>query len=217
MTTAPTLPAAAAASLDKAPDRERRASRAERRAAERTLAERHRWGDPQAFEEVYRTHAHLVYNLALRLAGDPDRAADLAQEVFLRIHRHLGTFRGRSSLETWIYRVTVNHCRSRLARRRPPSRPLTLDEGQEDRVAHLADPSRGPEERALAGDAARLVTAALTRLPVKLREAVVLRDLEGLPYDDIARVLGVRIGTVRSRIARGRERLRSVLQEGGRL
>lgn len=68
----------------------------------------------------------------------------------------------------------------------------------------------------MAGDAARLVTAALAHLPVKLREAVVLRDLEGLTYDDIARVLGVRIGTVRSRIARGRDRLRSVLEEGGR-
>lgn len=207
MATAPTVPAASVTSP------EERTRQAERRAAERILAERHRWSDPDAFAELYRAHAALVYNLALRLSGDPDRAADLAQEVFLRIHRHLGEFRGRSSLETWIYRVTVNHCRSRLARRRPPTRPL--EEGGGDRSAHLADPARGPEERALAGDAARVVTAALGLLPVKLREAVVLRDLEGLPYEEIARVLGVRIGTVRSRIARGRERLRHVLQEGG--
>lgn len=180
------------------------------RSAERTLVERHLWGDPAAFEEIYRTHAEMVYNLALRLSGDPDRALDLSQEVFLRVHRHLPKFRGRSSLKTWIYRVTVNHCRSRLRRRRPPTRPLAAED---ECLAVLADPGRDPEERALADDAGRRLAAALAQLPLRLREAVVLRDLEGLAYDEIARVLGVRIGTVRSRIARGRRRLREVVLE----
>jgi RNA polymerase sigma-70 factor (ECF subfamily) len=192
MPVAPTLPAASAAG----------------RSSDRTLVERHLWGDPAAFEEIYRAHAEMVYNLALRLSGDPEGALDLSQEVFLRIHRHLPKFRGRSSLKTWIYRVTVNHCRSRLRRRRPPIRPLA---GEEERLAGLADPGRGPEERALADDAGRSLAAALAELPVQYREAVVLRDLEGLEYEEIARVLGVRIGTVRSRIARGRGRLREVL------
>jgi len=176
--------------------------------ADRTLVERHLWGDPRAFEELYREHAEMVYNLALRLSGDPDRAADLSQEVFLRVHRHLAKFRGRSSLRTWIYRVTVNHCRSRLRRRQLATRSLAA---AGERAACLPDPRRGPEERAVAGDQGRLVTAALRELPVSFREAVVLRDLEGLAYEEIAEVLGVRIGTVRSRIARGRRQLRALL------
>jgi RNA polymerase sigma-70 factor (ECF subfamily) len=182
------------------------------------LAERHRWGDAEAFEEIYREHSEMVYNLALRLAGDRERAADLSQEVFLRIHRHLGKFRGRSSLKTWIYRVTVNHCRSRLSRRRLLTRSIDAaadaaerGEGSREPPIVLTDPSRGPEERAMAGDAEKILQAALAELPVVFREAVVLRDLEDLAYDEIAEVLGARIGTVRSRIARGRGMLRDVL------
>lgn len=183
------------------------------RSDERTLADRHRWGDESAFEEVYRGHAEMVYNLALRLCGDPDRAADLSQEVFLRVYRHLGKFRGRSSLKTWIYRVTVNHCRSRLARRRLPTRSL---DARNERFDRLPDPRRGPEERAMAGDAGRVLETALAELPVPFREAVVLRDLEGLAYEEIAEVVGTRIGTVRSRIARGRRALREVLADAAR-
>lgn len=187
------------------------------RSHERTLAERHRWGDAAAFEELYRAHAEMVYNLALRLSGDRDRAADLSQEVFLRIYRHLGKFRGRSSLKTWIYRVTVNHCRSRLARRRLPTRSIDAaaaeggDRQDREPPIVLTDPSRDPEERAMAGDAEKILQAALAELPVVFREAVVLRDLEDLAYDEIAEVLGARLGTVRSRIARGRGMLRDVL------
>lgn len=185
------------------------------RSRELTLAERHRWGDAAAFDEIYREHSEMVYNLALRLCGDAEQAADLSQEVFLRIHRHLGKFRGRSSLKTWIYRVTLNHCRSRLARRRLPTRSIDAAaggerEGREPPIV-LADPARGPEERAMAGDAEKVLQVALAELPVVFREAVVLRDLEGLAYDEIAKVLGARLGTVRSRIARGRGMLRDVL------
>lgn len=181
------------------------------RSRELTLAERHRWGDEAAFEELYREHAEMVYNLALRLSADREGADDLSQEVFLRIHRHLGKFRGRSSLETWIYRVTLNHCRSRLARRSLPTRSLDARDPEREPPIVLTDPARGPEERAMAGDAERVLQAALAELPVVFREAVVLRDLEGLAYDEVAEVLGVRLGTVRSRIARGRGMLRDVL------
>ncbi len=178
-----------------------------------SLAERHRVGDPAAFEEIYRAYEEMVFNLALRLSGDRERAADLSQEIFLRVYRHLGSFRGHSSLKTWIYRVAINHCRSRLARRRPPSQPGRDDE---ERLARLADPRRSPEERVVASDRARRVERALTGLPRPFREAVVLRDLEGLAYDEIAEVLGTRLGTVRSRIARGRGMLRAALEEENR-
>ena len=86
-----------------------------------------RYGDPAAFEEVYRRHVDMVFGLALRLSGDREEAADLTQETFFRVYRYLGRFAGRSSLKTWIYRIAVNCCRTKLRRRwrRPPERPRT--------------------------------------------------------------------------------------------
>ena len=86
--------------------------------AGRDLALRHRYGDAAAFEEVYLRFADMVFSLALRMSGDREEAADLSQETFLRVYRHLGRFRGRSSLKTWIYRITINCCRSKLRRSR---------------------------------------------------------------------------------------------------
>lgn len=176
--------------------------------ADLELARRHAAGDPDAFEAVYARYSGLVYGLCQRLSGDPDRALDLAQEVFLRIDRHLGRFHGRSSLKTWIYRVTVNHCRSALARRRPEVslESRILDGGEEPRA-----PGPGPEQAAVGSQIQRRLERALAQLPHPFREAVVLRDVEGLTYDEIAEVLAVPLGTVRSRIARGREALRASL------
>ncbi len=175
------------------------------------LATRHRYGDPQAFEEVYGRFAQMVFNLAYRMSGTVEEAEDLAQEVFLRVHRHLGRFNGRSALKTWIYRVTLNHCRSKLGRKRYATQPLA--EENEGEGARLVDERRTPESMAMAHDTNRRVNAALSQLKPVFREAVVLRDLQGLAYEEIAEVLKVRIGTVRSRIARGRERLRIVLEK----
>ncbi len=152
----------------------------------------------------------MVYNLAFRLSGNREEAADLTQEIFLRVYRYLGSFGGRSSLKTWIFRIAVNHCRDRLSRWHPPTQPIGEETGEG--VAVYADPARGPEELAVAADEKRRVEQALTCLPQVFREVVVLRDIEGLSYEEIAEVLGVRIGTVRSRIARGREQLRSLLE-----
>ena len=181
------------------------------RDADLDLAERHRRGDHRAFEEVYARFGSMIYHLALRLAGDPDEAADLTQEAFLRIYRHLGTFRGRSSLKTWVYQVGLNQCRSHLGRSRPTTQPLA-EEGAEG-ARPLPDPGRGPESEALAADTSRQVSAALAELPLAFREAVVLRDLEGLSYEEIADLVGVPVGTVRSRIARARDQLRVALGE----
>jgi RNA polymerase sigma-70 factor (ECF subfamily) len=174
------------------------------------LVERHRCGDSQAFDEVYARFEEMVYNLAFRLSGNYEEAADLTQEVFLRVYRHLGSFGGRSSLKTWIFRIAINHCRDRLSRWRPLTQTIGSDVG-EGEVAY-PDPARGPEELAVAADEGRRVTSGLARLPQAFREAVVLRDIEGLSYEEIAEVLGVRIGTVRSRIARGRDQLRALLE-----
>ena len=174
------------------------------------LADRHRYGDESAFTELYDRFSPMVYNLCLRLSGDPARAQDLSQEVFLRVFKGLPRYRGSSSLKTWIYRITVNHCRGRLGRRTL----ATVDVPADHWDRGPADPARGPEETLLARDSGRRIGDALLALPVRFREAVVLRDIDGLSYEEIASVLGVRTGTVRSRIARGRDRLRQLLEAG---
>jgi RNA polymerase sigma-70 factor (ECF subfamily) len=174
----------------------------------RDLALRHRYGDPEAFEEIYQRFEQMVFGLALRMSGDREEAADLTQETFLRVFRHLGGFRGRSSLKTWVYRITLNCCRSKLRRRsrRPSQEPP-------EHLEELADHRADPEERTLSHDLGRQLAAAIASLPLAFREAVVLRDVQGLSYGEIGDVLGLRIGTVRSRIARGRERLRGLLED----
>jgi RNA polymerase sigma-70 factor (ECF subfamily) len=177
------------------------------------LVRRHRFGDVQAFDEIYHRFDQMVFNLALRLSGDAEQAADLTQEIFLRVFRYVAQFRGGSSLKTWIFRIAVNHCRSSLGRRRLPMLPLLEEPSEDERGSGaIPDPGRGPEELAVAADEGRRVAAGLARLPESFRVAVVLRDLEGLAYEEISEVLGVRIGTVRSRIARGREQLRTFLE-----
>jgi RNA polymerase sigma-70 factor (ECF subfamily) len=178
------------------------------RAVERELVDRHRHGDTAAFEEVYARHSGLVYNLCLRLCGNAETAADLAQETFLRVHRHLGRFRGGAALRTWIFRVAVNVCRSRLARSPQPTESL------EDALARDEPRSRerDPEESAAAAELGRRIVAALGEVPMPYRIAVVLRDVQGLGYEEIATVLRIPAGTVRSRIARGREALRGRLE-----
>lgn len=175
---------------------------------ERDLVDRHRRGDEQAFEEFYQQFSGMIYNLTLRYSGNPELARDLSQEVLLRIYRSLGKFKGRSSLKTWTYRVCINLCRSRLGRRTLDTYSLTRESGAE---IELTDPRRGPEERAIARSEVVRLGEALPRIDPVYREALLLRDLEGLSYQEIAEVLNVPIGTVRSRIARGRERLRREL------
>lgn len=176
---------------------------------DRELAERHRRGDARAFEELYRRYAAAVINLAWRLSGSRVEAEDLGQEIFLRVFRHLARFRGEAALRTWIFRVAINHCRSRLGRRRAPTEPLGEgDEGGRQAI----DPGPSPERQALASDEERQLERALAGLPPVFREAVVLRDVEGLAYEEIATALEVPVGTVRSRIARGREQLRRAIE-----
>jgi len=175
------------------------------------LAERHRYGDPEAFEELYDRFGTMVYNLALRMTGKPEDAADLCQDIFLKIYRHLGTFHGRSSLRTWVYRVAMNCCHSRFRRQRSWRSRLLVD--AVEILERVPDERRSPEDNALAQGTAELVTEALSRIPGVYRQAVVLCDIEGLSYEEIGEVLGIRLGTVRSRIARGRDRLRALLEE----
>lgn len=176
---------------------------------DRDLVTRHLYGDPQAFDEVYERFNRLVFQVALRMSGDPALAEDLSQEIFLRVFRHLEKFKGRSSLKTWVYRVSINCCRSRLGRRSRRSRSWV--EVEDRQLEQIPSTTEGPDARLQRREASATVARALAELPLPFREAVVLRDISGLAYEEIAAVLGVRIGTVRSRIARGRDRLRDIV------
>ena len=171
-------------------------------------------GDVSGFEIIVRRYSGMVFGLAARLVGPLD-AEDVVQETFLRAFRSLGSFRGESSLKTWLYAIALNRLRVRrgtLARLRTlfgaggsgPTPDFSL-------LDNAADADRTPEENALLSDQRRRLRKAVLDLPEEFRMAVVLRDLEGLSYEEVASVLTVPVGTVRSRLARGRALLKEAL------
>lgn len=170
-----------------------------------------------AYEQLIQRFQQPVYNLAYRLLNDSGDAGDVAQEVFLKVFRNVGQFRGRSSLRTWIYRIAVNEAHNRrrwLFRHRHKEVGLEAefeDEAPRERV--LRDTGRSPFDRAFDGERQILIGQALAAINPSFRAAIVLRDLEDLSYDEIAEVLQISLGTVKSRILRGREALRVQLAD----
>ncbi len=179
---------------------------------DRDLVTRHLYGDPEAFDEVYERFGGLVFQIARRMSGDVATAEDLSQEIFLRIYKYLDRFKGKSSLKTWVYRVSINCCRSRLGRR--SRRGKAFVDIEEERFDQMPGTAEGTDARVARREAQEVLARALAGLPIAFREAVILRDIGDLSYEEIATVLGVRIGTVRSRIARGRYRLRTLVKPG---
>lgn len=176
-------------------------------------------GDEIACTELVNEHQRMVYHLALHLLGDPDEALDLSQEVFLSVFRTIGRFRGQSTLRTWIYRIVINQARNRQRwwRRRHRAEQVSLEErienhGQLPPASELAEPDRVFGRKELAAR----IWGALAGLPFEQRTAVVLREIDGLSYDEIAFSLDVAVGTVKSRLTRARESLRAQLREAGR-
>ena len=173
-------------------------------------------GDVSGFEMIVRQYSDMVFGLAARFVG-PEEADDVVQETFLRAYRALDSFRGESSLKTWLYAIALNRVRARqgaLARFRSFFVQLGRESSQGDGELYLTDPpdpAASPEEDALTAERRQRLRAAMRTLPEEFRSAVVLRDLEGLAYGEIAEALKVPVGTVRSRIARGRALLKEQL------
>jgi RNA polymerase sigma-70 factor, ECF subfamily len=168
-----------------------------------SLVRRFQAGDDEAFDVLLERHRRRIYNLVCRLVGVGE-ADDLSQEVFLAAYRSLPSFRGDASFSTWLYRVAVHTCAHHLRRRRPET--AELDE-------ELADLRReqDPEQSALRRELQDRVRGAIDALPFKLRLVIVLRDMHGLSYDEIASVAGCPIGTVRSRLHYATQRLAAAL------
>ncbi len=173
----------------------------------------------EAYEALINEFQQPVYNLVCRLLNNQADANDAVQEVFLKVFRKIGDFRGESSLKTWIYRIAVNEAHNHqrwFSRHRKQEVGLEgEEEGGLSYFQTLSDPNRSPYDCVADRERCELVEAAVARLNPSFRTAVVLRDIEELSYEEIAEILGIALGTVKSRILRGREALRKEL--AGRL
>ena len=173
-------------------------------------------GDEVACTELVTEHQRMVFTLALHLLGDRDEALDLSQEVFLRVFRTLSSFRGQSALRTWIYRIVINQARNRQRwwRRRHRAQQVSLDDHIRDH-GELPEQNNGGSPDRLLGQKllADRIREALDRLPFDQKTALVLREIDGLSYEEIGFSLGIAVGTVKSRLARAREALRGELRD----
>ena len=174
------------------------------------MVERASAGDEDAFSTLVASHTETVYGALRRFGLDPLEAEEVEQEVFLRAWRGLARFERRARLSTWLYRIAFNEAQRRLARRSRRVEPQTEGDGS---VASLAEsPQRGPEARALDHEFHEVLEQALAKLPADWRAAVVLRDIEGLSTDQAAEVVGIRPAALKSRLHRGRMKLRGLLE-----
>jgi RNA polymerase sigma-70 factor (ECF subfamily) len=186
---------------------------------EAQFIERLKRGDAAAFETLVNERSGEIYGLLYRLTESSEEARDLTQETFLRAFQSIGHFRGDSDVRTWIYRIAINQARNRWRwwRRRRRDSTVSIDAPQViDQVSMIgtlrSDNGSDPEKDALAHERERALLKALSSLKRVYRETVVLRDIEGFAYEEIAVALEISVGTVKSRLSRGRQELRRKLE-----
>ena len=172
-------------------------------------------GDTEAFERLVRTYENKIYHLALRMCGSSEEASDIAQEAFLAAWRGLPSFRGEANFATWLYRLTSNAAIDYLRRQKKERGDMSLDD--EDLGLDAVDTGPGPQDAAERTEVRTAVAAGLQQLSEGHRQVLVLREIQGLSYEEIADVLEVDLGTVKSRISRARTALRKILLENGNL
>lgn len=183
---------------------------------EQRLVEAGQRGDVEAFNQLVRLYEGRVYNLCYRMLGDPDAAADAAQDTFISAYRNLAKFRG-GIFRSWLLRIATNTCLDALrARKRRPSVSLGAKRDEEDEGTGLDIPDSGEalDETALRRELGAAIQQGLALLPEDQRIVVVLSDIQGLAYEEIAQVTNTNLGTVKSRLSRGRARLRDILRAG---
>lgn len=181
---------------------------------EKLLVSKAKAGDVAAFEQLIEAYQKKVYNLALRMTGNQEDAADLAQEAFIRVFRSISGFKEQSSFSTWIYRITTNVCLDEIRKRKNRKvisidEDIHMDDGEMKRQIVSDDPL--PDKMAERAELRNIVNDAINSLPEDQKVVITLRDLNGLSYEEIAQVLGIPGGTVKSRINRARQALRNVL------
>ncbi len=174
-------------------------------------------GNREAMESLVKKHQRSVYSLLYQLAPDWSDTSDLAQEVFIRVYRGIHSLRNPKTFRSWLNQIVVNLFYDELRRRprRLPTvsidAPIESENGESDLVREIPDPSLKPDEKSLVQELDQLIRKAMAQLPEQFRTAIVLRELQGLSYEEIAEAIGCELGTVKSRIARARGRLQEVL------
>ncbi len=176
---------------------------------EKQLIDRASRGDVEAFNALLGAHERQMYAVALRMCQNRDDAQDCLQEAMLRVFRAISGFKGQSSFSTWLYRITVNTCLDELRRRK--TRPSSSLDNLLDMGWSPVDESISPEKHAMNSETRRQLNAAIANLPDDMRSAIVLRDIHGMTYEEIADALNINVGTIKSRISRGRVKLREEL------
>ena len=175
-------------------------------------------GNVNDFEKLVTAYEKNVYNLALRMVGDPEDAADMTQETFIKAYRALSSFRGDSKFSSWLYRIASNVCLDFLrSHSRHPQVSLSSADEDDRTTFELPDMSRNPEEQLMKKLSMEAVRRGLEQLPEQQRQILVLRELGGLSYAELARILGLEEGTVKSRIFRARKRLCAILLRDGNI
>jgi RNA polymerase sigma-70 factor (ECF subfamily) len=176
-----------------------------------------RKGDLRAFNQLVLLYQSMVYNLAYRILGDPDAAADATQDAFLSAFRAMRKFRG-GSFKAWLLRIVTNACYDQLrAKQRRPTSSLDDLPVEADHTQYLRDPAEQPDDMVERQELNQLIQAGISTLPVEQRAVLVLSDVQGLSYQEIAETLALSLGTVKSRLSRGRAKLRDCLWEQGEL
>ena len=175
------------------------------------LLRRAQSGDPEAFEQLIGPLEQLVWRICWHYTGNREAAEDCGQETMIRIWRNLESYRGDCALESWIYRIAANCCMDYL-RKKKRDRSVSMEPLRENGF-DPADPSPGTEDRVVAEDEHRRLRKAITQLPDEQREALILTQLEKIPYEEAARMLSVSEGTVKSRVNRAKARLKEILSE----
>jgi RNA polymerase sigma-70 factor (ECF subfamily) len=185
------------------------------READQQLVERVKSGETQAFDLLVRKYQHKVYGLVSRFLSDPAAVEDVVQESFIKAYRSLDRFRGDSAFYTWLYRIAVNTAKNHLVARgrRPPDADIDASEAEQIGAPEAMREMGTPEDMALSKEMSQKVLEVVEGLPPDLRTALTLREIDGLTYEEIAKVMECPIGTVRSRIFRAREAVNKALEE----
>ena len=176
---------------------------------ENKLIERASSGDPAAFNRLMEMHEKKMYAVALRMCGNREDAQDCLQEAMLRVYRAISGFKGQSSFGTWVYRITMNTCLDEL--RRKKNKQNTSLDNMLDQGWAPSDDSASPEKKVMQNEIRKSIAKGIQELPEDMRSAIIMRDIHGYSYDEIADALNVNVGTIKSRISRGREKLREKL------
>jgi len=181
------------------------------------LIKRFKMGDENVFEELVKRYQQRVYNTTYRMLGSPEDASDMAQETFLRVYHNLPKFRENSSFSTWLFKIATNICRDYLRKEKRDFTRMSYEENFTERhnssILDIPGENESPEEISVRLEIQKEVQKLINNLPYEYKEVIILREFQGFSYEEMANILEISIGTVKSRLSRARENLRQDLKK----